>query len=241
MVLALAIPPWVEQGIQIYGYWIVLLAVGIESLGIPFPGETSLLAAAVYAATSGRLSIALVIGAAAAGAIIGDNIGFAIGHFGGYPLIRHITQTRFARFVHLDDNALNRAQGYFERHGDKTVFLGRFVSVLRTWVAFLAGLNRMHWRTFLFWNAAGGIVWAIIYGTLGYVLGRNIALLDRIVTFLGVGGVVLAVAAIVGFIVSRVVKNRREHAEGKNASDGNAADSESKHAPEEPESARSMR
>lgn len=187
----LQIPTWLDQAILVHGYWIVLVAVALESTGIPFPGETALIAGAVYAGTGRPLNIVGVIVAAAIGAILGDNIGYAIGHYGGYPLIR-----RFGHLIRLDERKLEAAQRYFARHGDKTVFFGRFISILRTWVAFLAGVNRMPWPRFVFWNASGGIVWATIYGVLGYVLGRNLPLLGRVLHVLGVGGVVAAILAV---------------------------------------------
>ncbi len=187
------IPLWLEHDIVAYGYWAVLVAVMLESMGVPFPGETALLAGAIYAGTTGHLDIALVIAAAAAGAIVGDNIGFGIGRFGGYPLLVRVT-----RLLHIDERGLKYAQMYFERHGNKTVFLGRFFSLLRTYVALLAGINRMPWRSFLFWNAIGGIVWAIIFGALGFVLGKNLPLLGTVLRIIGTGGVVaLALFAVV--------------------------------------------
>lgn len=194
----LHIPHWLDQAIQVYGYWAVLVAVALETTGIPFPGETALIGAAVYAGTGRPLSIVGVIAAAAVGAILGDNTGYAVGRFGGYQLIK-----RFGHLVRVDERKLASAQRYFERHGNKTVFLGRFVAFLRLWVAFLAGVNRMHWPSFLFWNASGGIVWATIFGLLGYFLGRNIPLLAGVLHILGVGGAVAAVvvvAAVLGYV-----------------------------------------
>jgi membrane protein DedA with SNARE-associated domain len=199
----LQVPSWLDHAILTYGYWAVLVAVALESTGVPFPGETSLVAAAVFAGTGRPLSIVGVIAAAAAGAILGDNTGYAIGRYGGFQLVK-----RFGHLVRINENHLAAAQRYFERHGNKTVFFGRFVSILRTWVAFLAGVNRMPWRAFLFWNASGGIIWATLYGILGYVLGRNIPLLAEVLRVLGVGGIVLAVLVVVA-IVSFVVWRRR--------------------------------
>jgi membrane protein DedA with SNARE-associated domain len=184
-------PPWLDQALAAFGYVAVFVAVGLESTGIPFPGETALIAAAVYAGTGGPLNIIGVLIAAAAGAIAGDNTGYAIGRTGGYALLE-----RFAHVLRLRPEHLRAAREYFARHGDKTVFFGRFVSILRTWVAFLAGVNHMPWRRFVFWNALGGIVWAAVFGTLGYALGRNLPLLDRVLRILGWGGVAVAVAVV---------------------------------------------
>ncbi len=113
------LPSWLVQGIDTYGYWIVLLAVGIESMGIPFPGETTLVAAAVYASTNHSLNIVLVIVAGAAGAILGDNAGYSIGKYGGYPLLQ-----RLLRVLHVGEDKLLYTQRFFAKHGDKTVFFG---------------------------------------------------------------------------------------------------------------------
>ncbi|MFI5272152.1 MAG: DedA family protein [Ktedonobacterales bacterium] len=200
----MAIPIWLQHDIELYGYWVVVIAVALESMGVPFPGETSLLAGAIYAGTTGRLSIVGVIAAAAAGAIIGDNIGFSVGHFGVYPLLRKLT-----RLLRIEDKSLHYTERFFQRHGDKTVFFGRFFSLLRTFVAFLAGVNRMPWRKFLFWNALGGIVWAILYGVLGYVLGHNLPLLGTVLRVLGTGGIVVLVVVVGGLVVLWIVRRKR--------------------------------
>jgi membrane protein DedA with SNARE-associated domain len=198
------IPDWLNLAIQTYGYWMVFAAVAIESMGIPFPGETALLAGAAYAGASGKLNIAVVIFAAAMGAIIGDNLGYLIGRYGGYRLLG-----RIARYIRLDQSHLDAAQRYFARHGDKTVFLGRFFALLRAWAAFLAGVNQMPWRSFLLWNALGGVIWATLYGTLGYVLGNNLPLLGRVVHTLGIVGTTLAVVFVVAVIVYWRMRRRR--------------------------------
>ncbi|HEY8323766.1 MAG TPA: DedA family protein [Ktedonobacterales bacterium] len=171
----------------IYGYWVVLVFVAIESTGIPFPGETMLLAASIYAGTTHHLQIIFVIIAAAAGAILGDNLGYLVGREGGFRLLR-----RYGRFIHLDERKLKLGVYLFRRHGGKVVFFGRFVAVLRAWAAFLAGVNRMQWRRFLAFNAAGGIVWATVYGIAGYLLGANVQRFASVV-----GKATLAIVALV--------------------------------------------
>jgi membrane protein DedA with SNARE-associated domain len=170
-----------------YGYLAVVFFVGIESIGIPVPGETMLVTAAIYAGTTGRLSIFWVIVASAAGAIVGDNIGYVIGRTGGYRLLK-----RYGRYIRLEENRLRLGQHLFHKHGPKVVFFGRFVSVLRIFAAFLAGVNRMHWRRFLIFNAAGGIIWSTIYGVAAYLLGQQL---------LRLSGTVDATLAVVGVIV----------------------------------------
>jgi membrane protein DedA with SNARE-associated domain len=186
-----------------YGYWAVLLFVAVESTGIPFPGETMLLVAAIYAGTHHSFHLPLVILAAAGGAILGDNLGFLVGRVGGYRLLR-----RYGHVVHLDERKLKLGIYLFRRHGGKVVFFGRFVAVLRAWAAFLAGTSRMPWDRFLLFNAAGGILWATLYGCGGYALGDNIYRLSGPV---GVASAVLAVLAIVAsFIVLRRNEERLE-------------------------------
>jgi membrane protein DedA with SNARE-associated domain len=186
-----------------YGYLAVLLFVAIESTGIPFPGETMLLVAAIAAGTTHQLSIAWVIVAAALGAILGDNLGFWVGHEGGYRLLR-----RYGRYIRLDERRLKLGQYLFLKHGGKVVFFGRFVAVLRAWAAFLAGTNRMAWPRFLVFNAAGAIVWATLYGLGGYFLGDNI---HRLVGPLGIVFLVLAVLLIItGIVIVRRNEQRLE-------------------------------
>ena len=176
-----------------YGYWAVLAFVCIESTGIPFPGETMLLLAAIYTGTTHQLSLALVIIAAASGAILGDNLGFWIGHKGGYRLLR-----RYGPALHINERKLKLGQYLFMKHGGKVVFFGRFVAVLRVWTAFLAGTNRMRWPAFLLFNALGGIVWATLYGLGGYLLGDNIHRLTGPVALITI---VLAALVIIALLV----------------------------------------
>ena len=153
--------PFIAQ----YGYIAIFLLVALESAGVPMPGETALVSAAVLAGR-GALSIELVIACAAAAAILGDNAGYWVGREFGFPLLY-----RYGGYVRVDAARLKVAQYLFLRHGGKIVFFGRFVAVLRAFAAFLAGVNRLPWPRFLFFNALGGIVWATIFGLGGYFLG----------------------------------------------------------------------
>ena len=195
-----------------YGYWAVLVFVAIESMGIPFPGETMLIAAAIYAGNTHHLNIVLVIAAAAAGAILGDNLGFFVGREGGYRLLR-----RYGRYIRLDERKLKLGQYLFMRHGGKVVFFGRFVAVLRAWAAFLAGAGRMRWPRFLAFNATGGILWATIYGVGGYVLGDHIHALTGPV---GIGVGVAAGIVIVAFLVFLWRNEKRLEEEAERALPG---------------------
>jgi len=194
-----------------FGYPAVALFIMIESAGIPFPGETMLLLASFYAATNQQLQIPLVIACAALGAIVGDNLGYLVGRTGGYAFIK-----RFGRYLFLKPAHLEKAEKFFKKHGDKTVFFGRFIAILRAWAAFLAGLNRMHWASFLMYNAAGGIIWAIIYGCLGYFAGRvfhdNFAAVERLATTISwVGAALIAIAVITAYMIYRVRRKRHQH------------------------------
>ncbi|HEU5374974.1 MAG TPA: DedA family protein [Ktedonobacteraceae bacterium] len=198
-----------RNALNTLGYPAVALFVMIESSGIPFPGETMLLLASFYAAVDQKLQIPFVIACAALGAIIGDNIGYTVGRTGGYAFIQ-----RFGRYLFLKPAHLERAERFFSRHGDKTVFFGRFIAVLRAWAAFLAGINRMRWSSFLIYNAAGGIVWAIIYGCLGFYAGRifhdNFGEVEHLASTISwVGALTIVAALVVVFIIFRL--RRRHH------------------------------
>ncbi len=201
-----------QHFLSTYGYWAVFFFVAIESTGIPFPGETMLLIAAIDAGITHHLSILLVIVAAASGAILGDNIGFWVGREGGFRLLR-----RYGRYLHLNESRLKVGLYLFRKHGGKVVFFGRFVAVLRAWAAFLAGTNRMPWPRFLLFNALGGISWATIYGLGGYLLGDNI---NRLTGPVGIIFIVLAVLIIIAFVVFVWRNERRLEEEAKKALPG---------------------
>lgn len=161
------IQQFLQHLLTTYGYLAVALGVLIESMGVPIPGETLLLLGAAYAG-AGNLSVWGVIAAAALGAVLGDSIGYEIGKHGGRALL-----DRYGKALHLNPQHLARAEAFFSRHGDKTVFVGRFIAVLRTFSAFLAGTYQMPYRRFLPYNAAGGILWAVIFGLLGAAFGSQ--------------------------------------------------------------------
>jgi membrane protein DedA with SNARE-associated domain len=181
-----------------YGLIALFLIVMCESGGVPLPGETALVAAGVFA-SRGELNIVEVIAVAAAAAIIGDNIGYWAGRTGGRKLLE---RSKFlSRWM---ERALPWAESFFHRHGAKTIFIGRFFSVLRVTAAWMAGVSRMPWLKFLAWNAAGGICWAALVGLVAYYLGHAAA--DAISRYGLIGGaafVVLAALAFVGFHVWR--------------------------------------
>lgn len=185
-----------EQLIATYGYWAVGGIIALESMGIPLPGETTLIAAAIIAGTSHALNIWLVVGAAAAGAILGDNVGFWIGREFGFWLV-----VRYGRYIRLTEERVKLGQYLFIRHGGKVVFFGRFVAVLRAFAAFLAGVDCMEWPRFLLFNAAGGVVWAAVYGFGTWYVGEAIA---KVAGHVGVAiGIAAVSALVVGFFVLR--------------------------------------
>lgn len=183
--------------IALYGYWAVFLLVGVESLGIPVPGETALIVASAYAGHSHRLSPWVIFAVASAGAIVGDNIGFWIGHGGGYRLVR-----RFGHWVRLDERKLKVGRYIFDTQGPKVVFLGRFVSILRAYAAFLAGTNRMRWSRFLPANVAGGILWAGFYTLVAYAAGNALTHLSGAIDLV-IGGIALLGIVTVLLVVRR--------------------------------------
>lgn len=202
-----------QDMLNTFGYPAVVLFIFIESTGIPFPGETMLLLASFYAATTSHLSLPVVIACAACGAILGDNLGYYIGYTGGRKFVE-----RFGRYVFVKMEHLDRAEAFFSKHGAKTVFLARFITLLRIWAAFLAGVNKMHWRTFLFYNAAGGIAWATLIGTLGYLGGlyfqNHLDQLLHLVHMMGWAGAGVVLATLIGTIVIFKLR-RRKHVEIK--------------------------
>ncbi len=187
-----------------YGYTLLVVLVGLESFGIPLPGETALVTAGAFAAL-GRLNVAGVIIAAAAGAILGDNAGYWLGRKGGVALVHG-----YGRHVGLDEAKLARVQGFFERHGAKTVFIGRFVALLRSWAAALAGVACMPYHTFTLYNALGGITWATVFGALGYAFGRNLPVLERYVGQASLAVVLLGALVVVLWLGARWFREHRD-------------------------------
>ena len=191
-VLLLALP---TSGLA---YLLLAVLVGGESAGAPLPGETALITAAVLA-SQGKLALPAVVATAAAGAIVGDNFGYLLGRQGARRLL-----SRPGRFETARRGFLQRGEAFFERHGPKTVFFGRWLPFLRVTAALLAGAHRMRWRTFLAWNALGGISWAISVGIAGYVLGQAaFAVLHT------AGLVVIAVVAVAALVFFGWLKLRR--------------------------------
>jgi membrane-associated protein len=167
------------------GYLALAGLVGVESMGVPVPGETALITAGVLA-RDGQFNITAVIAVAAGAAIIGDNIGYLIGRVGGRRLLEHPGPLESHR-----RNLIEKGEPFFARHGPKAVFLGRWFAGLRIAAAWLAGVNRMHWAVFLFWNALGGIAWATSVGLAAYALGPAAGTLIKTVGLVGIAVIVV--------------------------------------------------
>jgi membrane protein DedA with SNARE-associated domain len=178
-----------------HGLPLLFVVVMLESFGIPLPGETALIFFGVLA-SKGNYDIASVIAVAAAAAIIGDNLGYwIIGRLGGRALFR-----RWSWLQRWSDTVLPRVEGIMKRHGGKTVFFGRFIAILRFTAAWVAGLGRMDWWKFLFWNATGGIVWAAVVGLVAYYGGQAAAdAIERYGIFAALGVGALVVIGAVGY------------------------------------------
>jgi membrane protein DedA with SNARE-associated domain len=177
------------------GYPGIATIVGLESAGLPLPGETMLLTAS-YLASTGHLSLPLVIAAAALGAVIGDSVGYLVGRKGGRRFLE-----RYGRYAGITPEKLAKAEGYFTRHGGKTVFFGRFVAVLRILAGPLAGTSNMPYRRFLVANVVGAVSWATVMGTLGFFFGKPVA---AILGHLGIW----ALVALAAFLILRFALRR---------------------------------
>jgi membrane-associated protein len=183
-----------------YGLVLLFGLIALESAGIPLPGETALIAAAVLA-EQGHYSLVAVIVVAASAAIIGDNGGYWIGRKGGRALLR---KTPVIRDVF--ERALPPAERFFVKHGAKTVFFGRFVAFLRITAAWLAGISHMPWWRFLFWNALGGVIWAVLVAVVAYQFGNAAA--EAINHYGLLGGIVVVALLVILFFGFRFWKKR---------------------------------
>jgi membrane protein DedA with SNARE-associated domain len=190
-----------EPTLNHYGYLAVTGLVLLEDFGVPVPGETVLILAAVYAG-SGRLNVALVALLGFLGAVTGDNIGFGIGHFGGRPLVE-----RYGRYIFLTPERLDRATIFFERHGGKIIIVARFIEGLRQANGIIAGTTGMHWARFVVFNSIGAALWVAVWTSVGYFSGSHIDTIyndaTRYSTYIAVGVGVLLLAYIARHIWRR--------------------------------------
>jgi membrane protein DedA with SNARE-associated domain len=199
-----------EPTLNQFGYLAVVGLVLIEDFGVPVPGETVLILAAVYAG-AGRLNIVLVALFGFCGAIIGDNIGFAIGHFGGRRLVE-----RYGRYIFLTPERLDKTTSFFERHGGKIIIVARFIEGLRQANGIIAGTAGMHWARFLVFNAIGAALWVAVWTSIGYFSGSHIDAIYNAATRYDTYLAIAAGVVVVAYIAYRVVRARRARA--RNAS-----------------------
>ena len=176
--------------IQSAGYPALFLLVMAESSGVPLPGETALITAAIVA-SQGKLQIEFVIALAALAAIVGDNMGYLLSRKVGRRLLE-----RPGLFERRRRQVLEIGEPFFERHGPKAVFIGRWILGLRTWASWLAGATGMPWRSFAVWNAAGGISWATTIGLIAYFVGNTATSAITAFGMFGLLAVVLAAAGV---------------------------------------------
>jgi membrane protein DedA with SNARE-associated domain len=196
-----------ESLVQDYGLFLLFLLVAMESAGIPLPGETALAAAAVLA-SRGDMNIVAVIAVAATAAIVGDNIGYWAGRLGGRRLLQ-----RWGLLERHASRVLPWSERFFKRHGGKTIFLARFIAVLRVTAAWLAGISKMHWWLFFLWNATGGIVWALAVGLVAYYAGQAAAAAIGRYGLIAGGAIVLLL--VVGALIFRFIRRRMLEAESE--------------------------
>ena len=193
-----------------YGYWAVLLLVLIEDFGIPVPGETILIAAAIFAG-AGRLNVVTVGIVGFVAAVLGDNIGFAIGHYGGRALA-----LRWGKYIFLTEERLDRAEVFFNRHGGKIIVVARFIEGLRQANGIIAGISGMHWRRFVFFNAIGAALWVGTWVTIGYTAGSHINTIYHYITTYSYY-VLIALAVLVVALILRHILRRRRGAQHRGA------------------------
>jgi membrane protein DedA with SNARE-associated domain len=193
-----------EPVLNHYGYIAVGGLVFLEDFGVPAPGETVLIAGAIYAG-AGRLNIVLVAAIAFGAAVLGDNVGYAIGRYGGRELA-----LRWGKYVFITKERLDRAQGFFERHGGKVVTVARFIEGLRQANGVIAGISDMPWATrFLPFNALGAALWVGLWTTVGYTAGSHINAIYRDISHYELYVAVAVGVLLIAYIAFRVVKSRR--------------------------------
>jgi membrane protein DedA with SNARE-associated domain len=186
-----------------FGYWAVLLFVMIEDFGVPVPGETILIAASVYAG-AGRLNVVMVGVIGFVAAVIGDNIGFAIGHYGGRALV-----LRWGHYVRLTEERLNKAEMFFNRHGAWIITFARFIEGLRQANGIVAGTTGMRWRRFLVFNALGAALWVGTWVSLGYLAGQHIDGIYHDITRYSSYLLIVLVVVLAAYIARHILRHRR--------------------------------
>jgi membrane protein DedA with SNARE-associated domain len=189
-----------------YGLWAIALLILVEDFGIPVPGETVLIAGAIYAG-SGRLNVVAVGLTAFFAAVVGDNLGYAIGRFGGGTLIH-----RWGKYILLTPERMKKAEDFFERHGGKIIAIARFIDGLRQVNGLVAGITEMHWLKFIAYNALGAALWVGTWVSLGYFAGQHITTIYNDITRYSLYAAIAAVVIIAVWVFVRVRRHRREKA-----------------------------
>ena len=216
--------------LQHYGLWAIGLLITLEDFGVPVPGETILIAGAIFAG-AGRINIVALGVVAFVAAVTGDNIGFAIGHFGGRALA-----LRFGKYVFLTEERLDKAEAFFDRRGSIVITFARFVEGLRQANGIIAGITGMHWLRFLVFNAIGAVLWVGTWVTIGYFAGNNITTVYHYITLYSYYVLAGLVVLIVGYIVWRRRRRRRAAAasETVEAPEGRSASEAAEPSPDQP-------
>jgi membrane protein DedA with SNARE-associated domain len=181
----------VRNAVVHYGYWAVGGALLLENAGVPLPGETILLMASFLAYSEHDLRLPWIIVVATIAATAGDNLGFALGHYGGRPLL-----ARYQAFFRIKDATVARGESLFEKYGSLTIFFARFVFGMRIIAGPLAGVLRMHWRRFAVFNFLGAGLWVTVISVAGYLFGQHWGRLERIVQRFDVAVAILAVLVV---------------------------------------------
>jgi len=222
--------------LQHYGVWAIGLLLMLEDFGIPVPGETILIAGAVYAG-AGRLNVVAVGVVAFLAAVLGDNIGFAIGHFGGRALA-----LRWGKYVFLTEERLNKAEAFFDRRGAIVITFARFVEGLRQANGIIAGITGMHWLRFLAFNALGAALWVGTWVSLGYLAGDHITTIYHYITLYSYYVLIALAVLVLGYVAWRIRRRRRRRAPAVATPAGEAGEASGTEqaaevAPNEPETA----
>ena len=186
-----------------YGLWAILVLVLIEDFGIPVPGETVLIAGAIFAG-SGRLNVVAVGIIGFAAAVVGDNIGYGIGRYGGRALVE-----RWGRYVFLTPERLRKAEYFFDHQGGKIITIARFIEGLRQANGIIAGLAEMHWLRFVAFNALGAALWVGTWVSVGYFAGQHITAIYDDITRYSLYAAIAAVVLIAAWIAFHLRKRHR--------------------------------
>jgi membrane-associated protein len=194
-----------REFVATYGYWGVALALLCENAGIPVPGETALLLASFLAFSEHRLDLGWIIVVATCAATIGDNLGYALGHYGGRPLLE-----RYQSFFRIPASTLQRGEEMFARYGAATIFFARFVFGLRVFAGPLAGVLRMRWRSFAIFNFLGAAVWVTTIAGAGYLFGQHWRTLLRVMQRFNIAALMISVV-VIGFLWWRYRRRASEN------------------------------